>query len=194
MGGDVTFSEVFICPCSCQQQEQAQERPQGSDKWRPGQPGEDGPPQRTAVEAGIFSAGCTGATVNSEWTALTWIWPRGSSRLGKRKAAGGNCYRWCHRPLAHAQRVSRQPVHVGLDKPCLVMIDTGAADPYCFNLDFLDQSRYFFFQVAPQLYSRGWMDPVLDPLLLRKSGSAGNRTRTSGALTTRPHPSRVQLL
>jgi hypothetical protein len=26
------------------------------------------------------------------------------------------------------------------------------------------------------------MDPVPDPLLLRKSGSAGNRTRTSGSL------------
>jgi hypothetical protein len=34
------------------------------------------------------------------------------------------------------------------------------------------------------------VDPVPDPLLLRKSGSAGNRTRTSGSvagtLTTRP--------
>jgi hypothetical protein len=35
-----------------------------------------------------------------------------------------------------------------------------------------------FFQVAPQLYSRGLMDPVPVPLL-RKSGSAGNITRTS---------------
>jgi hypothetical protein len=34
-----------------------------------------------------------------------------------------------------------------------------------------------FFQIAPQLPSRGWVDPVRDPLLLRKSGSAGNRTR-----------------
>jgi hypothetical protein len=41
---------------------------------------------------------------------------------------------------------------------------------------FLDRSRYFFFQVAPQLYSRSWVDPVPDPLLLRKSGSAANRT------------------
>jgi hypothetical protein len=32
------------------------------------------------------------------------------------------------------------------------------------------------------LYSRGWMDLVADPLLLRKSGSAGNRTRTSGSV------------
>jgi hypothetical protein len=46
---------------------------------------------------------------------------------------------------------------------------------------FLDRSRYYFFQVAPQLYSRSWVDPVPDPLLLRKSGSAGNRTRTSGS-------------
>jgi hypothetical protein len=28
-------------------------------------------------------------------------------------------------------------------------------DPYGRNLGFLDRSRYFFFQVAPQLYSRG---------------------------------------
>jgi hypothetical protein len=27
------------------------------------------------------------------------------------------------------------------------------------------------------------VDPVPDPLLLRKSGSAGNRTRTSGSVT-----------
>jgi hypothetical protein len=45
--------------------------------------------------------------------------------------------------------------------------------PYCRILGFLDRSRYFFFQVAPQLYSRGWVDPVSDPLLLTKCGSAG---------------------
>jgi hypothetical protein len=37
--------------------------------------------------------------------------------------------------------------------------------------------RYFSIQVAPQLYSRGWVDPVPDPLLLRKSDSVGNLTR-----------------
>jgi hypothetical protein len=52
-----------------------------------------------------------------------------------------------------------------------------AVDPYGRNLGFLDRSRYFFFQVAPQLYSRGLMDPVPDPLLFRKSGSSENRTR-----------------
>jgi hypothetical protein len=43
----------------------------------------------------------------------------------------------------------------------------------------LDWIHYFFFQVAPQLYSRGWVDPIPDPLLLRKSGRTGNRTRSS---------------
>jgi hypothetical protein len=44
------------------------------------------------------------------------------------------------------------------------------------------QEPLLFYQVAPQLYSRGWVDPVPYPLLLRKSGSAGNRTRTSGSV------------
>jgi hypothetical protein len=52
--------------------------------------------------------------------------------------------------------------------------------PYGRNLKFVDRNRYFFFQVDPQLYSQGRMDPVPDSLLLRKSGSDGNRTRTSG--------------
>jgi hypothetical protein len=30
-----------------------------------------------------------------------------------------------------------------------------APDLYSHNLGFLDQSRYFFFQIAPQLYSQG---------------------------------------
>jgi hypothetical protein len=57
-----------------------------------------------------------------------------------------------------------------------------ATDPHGRILGFLDRSRYFFFQVAPQLYSRGWVDHVPDPLLLRKSGIAANRTRTSGSV------------
>jgi hypothetical protein len=32
------------------------------------------------------------------------------------------------------------------------------------------------------MYSRGWVDPVPDPLLLLKSGSVGNRSRTSGSV------------
>jgi hypothetical protein len=41
-----------------------------------------------------------------------------------------------------------------------IIVDRGfhvvkATDPYGRNLVFLDRSRYFFSQVAPQLYSRG---------------------------------------
>jgi hypothetical protein len=49
--------------------------------------------------------------------------------------------------------------------------------PTAVNLGFLDGSRYFSIQVAPQLSSRCSVDPVPDPLLLRKSGSAWNLTR-----------------
>jgi hypothetical protein len=56
-------------------------------------------------------------------------------------------------------------------------------DPYGRILGFLDRSRYDFFQAAPRLYSRGWVDPVPDPMLLRESGSAENRTRISGSVT-----------
>jgi hypothetical protein len=52
-------------------------------------------------------------------------------------------------------------------------------DSHCSILCFPDQSRYFFFQVSPQLHSRGWVDTVPNPLLLKTSGRAGNGTRTS---------------
>jgi hypothetical protein len=65
------------------------------------------------------------------------------------------------------------------DRGCHVV---SVKDPYGRIPGFLDRSRYFFFQVAPELYSRGWMDPAPDILLLRKSGSAENRTRTSGSV------------
>jgi hypothetical protein len=59
-------------------------------------------------------------------------------------------------------------------------------NPHGRILGFLDRSRYFFFQVAPQLYSLGWLDPVPDPLLLKKCGIAGNRTLTSGSAARNP--------
>jgi hypothetical protein len=59
---------------------------------------------------------------------------------------------------------------------------SGWTDPYDRILGLLNRTRYYFFQVAPQLYSRSWMDPVPDALLLRKSGSARNRTRTRGSV------------
>jgi hypothetical protein len=59
------------------------------------------------------------------------------------------------------------------DRGCHVV---RGSDPYGRILGFLDRIHYFFFQVASQLYSRGWVDPVPDPLLLGKSGSVGNGT------------------
>jgi hypothetical protein len=85
------------------------------------------------------------------------------------------------------RRLSGKLVPTFADERCHVFRVT---DPYSRNLGFLDRSRYFSFKVAPQLYSRGWVDPVPDPLLLRELGSGGNRTRPldlqPGTLTTRP--------
>jgi hypothetical protein len=77
------------------------------------------------------------------------------------------------------RRLSAKLAPTFAERGCHVVSVT---DPYGSILVFLDRSRYFFFQVAPQLYSRGSENPVPDPLLLRKSGSAGNRTRTSGSV------------
>jgi hypothetical protein len=49
--------------------------------------------------------------------------------------------------------------------------------PTTVNLRFLYRGCYFFFQVTPHLCSRGWVDPVPNQSLLRKYGSARNRTR-----------------
>jgi hypothetical protein len=73
----------------------------------------------------------------------------------------------------------RQPllcelVPTSADRGCCVV---SATDPPGRILGFLDRSRYCFFQVTPRLSSRGRVDPVPDPLPLRKSGSAGNRTQ-----------------
>jgi hypothetical protein len=55
-------------------------------------------------------------------------------------------------------------------------------DPHGRIIGFLDRSLYCVLQVAPQLYSRGQVDPVPDPLLLGKFGSAGNKPGTSGSV------------
>jgi hypothetical protein len=91
-------------------------------------------------------------------------WPEFASEL----------YRPCDHPL------SAKLVPTFSHRGCRVV---SATDLYGRIFDFLARSRYFFFQVAPQLYSRGWVDPVPDPLLTRKSSSAGNRTRTCESVT-----------
>jgi hypothetical protein len=72
------------------------------------------------------------------------------------------------------RRLSAKLVPTFVDREYRVDSET---DPHGRNLAFPDWSRCYFFPVAPQLYSRGWVDSVPDPLLLRKSGSAGNQTR-----------------
>jgi hypothetical protein len=72
------------------------------------------------------------------------------------------------------RRMSSKLVPTSADGGCYV---ASATDPHGRILGFLERSRYYFFQVAPQLHSRDWVDPVPYPLFYRKSGTAGNRTR-----------------
>jgi hypothetical protein len=53
-----------------------------------------------------------------------------------------------------------------VDRECHVVSMT---DPSGRILGFLDRCRYFSFQIFPQLYSRGWVDTVPIPLLLKKN-------------------------
>jgi hypothetical protein len=69
------------------------------------------------------------------------------------------------------RRLSAKLVPTLADRGCRVV---SATDLHGRILGFLDRSRYNFFQVALQLYSRDWVDPIPDPLLLRKSGSESN--------------------
>jgi hypothetical protein len=82
-----------------------------------------------------------------------------------------------HRPSDFRLLVKLVPTLA--DRRCHVV---SARNLYSRILRFLDWSHYSFFQVAPQLYSQGWVDPIPDLLPLRKPGSAGNRTRISGSL------------
>jgi hypothetical protein len=52
-----------------------------------------------------------------------------------------------------------------------------ACPPRPLILLFLDRGPCLYLQIALNLSSRGLVNPVLDPLLLRMSVSAGNRTR-----------------
>jgi hypothetical protein len=55
--------------------------------------------------------------------------------------------------------LSAKLVPIFTDRGYLVVSVT---DPYGSILGFLNWSRYFFFQVARQWFSRGWEDPVPD--------------------------------
>jgi hypothetical protein len=103
----------------------------------------------------------------SEPCSLAWIlktpWPESTSEL-------------C---LPSDRRLSSKLVPTFADRGCHV---GSAEDPLQSYSRISRPEPLFFFQVAPQLYSRVWVDPVPGPLLLRKSGSASNRTRTSGSV------------
>jgi hypothetical protein len=51
-----------------------------------------------------------------------------------------------------------------------------AMNPYGCWSQFSRPEPLLFHQVAPQLFSHSWVNPVPDPLLLRKSGSVVNRS------------------
>jgi hypothetical protein len=59
--------------------------------------------------------------------------------------------------------------------------------PTAVSLSFLDRSRYFVLQVAPQLSSKGSVDPVPDPMILRKSVVPGIEPGTSVAAARHFH-------
>jgi hypothetical protein len=100
-----------------------------------------------------------------------------SSYYQSREIIHKNSVAWVRRRELHRpndRRLSAKLVPTLADRERRVV---SATNPPVLNFGFLDRSRYFL-EIAPQLSSRGWVDPVLDPLLLRKSGSAGNGTRT----------------
>jgi hypothetical protein len=65
-------------------------------------------------------------------------------------------------PTERPPLVSEVSANFFADRRCHVVSVT---NPYGRIFGFLDRSRYYFFQVARQLYSRGWVDPIPDQLL-----------------------------
>jgi hypothetical protein len=63
--------------------------------------------------------------------------------------------------LPSDRRLSAKWLPTFADRGCHMV---SVMDPYGRIHGFLDRSR-FFYQVAPQLYSRGWVGPFPDPLL-----------------------------
>jgi hypothetical protein len=72
------------------------------------------------------------------------------------------------------RRFSAKLVPTLADRGCHMV---SATNPHCRWFRFSRLEPLLSFQVAPQLSSRGWVNPVPDPLPLRKSGSAGNLIR-----------------
>jgi hypothetical protein len=77
-------------------------------------------------------------------------------------------------PTERPPLVSEVSANFFADRGCHVVSVT---NPYGRILAFLDRSRYYFFQVPPQLYSRGWVDTVSDQYFFLFPVMLGNRTR-----------------
>jgi CBS-domain-containing membrane protein len=77
--------------------------------------------------------------------STTWLTQRNKTKL-RGLSPRANQYRPSTRSL------SARLMPTFADRGCHVV---GVTEPYGRIIGFLDRSRYFFFQVAPQLYSRG---------------------------------------
>jgi hypothetical protein len=122
----------------------------------------------------------------AEWRLDGRTRPPQRCELAWRKSTGGSLASACRfNSVPFSLQANSTDWSTAIDRRILVPIsvDTGVSRGQrsgtltAINLNFLDRSRYFFFQVALHLSSWVWVDSVPNPLLLRKSGSAGNRTR-----------------
>jgi hypothetical protein len=140
----------------------------------------------------VFLCLCTGRGLATSWSPIQGVLPTALDLVTevKRKFhGGGQGLNWAVEPnKTNFLGLSQQANYTDWAYRCLsaklvpTFSDIGcrvirATEPQGRILVFLDRSRYYFFQAALQLYSRGLVDPVPDPLFLRKSLSSGNRTQ-----------------
>jgi hypothetical protein len=92
---------------------------------------------------------------NSSSTMQTWILSHYIQGIDLKKNFLAQSASELYRPSDRRLSVKLVPTYS--DSGCRVV---SATDPHGRILDSLDRSHYLFFQVAPQLYSRGWVDSV----------------------------------
>jgi hypothetical protein len=112
----------------------------------------------------ILSATCNGSlplAKNAEHTLAPWTRGNDFTKAHcttKKEQNKTNSVASVYRP-SHCS-LSAKLVKAFADRGCHVVV---VAYPYGCNMGFFDQSSYFSFKVAPQFYSRGWVDPIPDP-------------------------------
>jgi hypothetical protein len=103
-----------------------------------------------------------------------------SSFLTQKKKKKTNSMVWVREWIIPTERrLSVKWLPTFADRGCHMVSVT---DPYDRILGFSRQQPLLFYQVAPQLYSRDWVDYVPDPRLFFFLGSAGNWNRASGSV------------